>query len=568
MEPVKRVVEVKLTLDADVNWQDVQALVEKHGANADLKGLLFVDCEDEESPVIVFGEYGVLDEDGAAKFVDDMKAIRACRIVRAAAEADGGCVLSLESIDYEATRRKRRTADGINLSSDGTELVSVPCEIDSIDIPRTVRKIGSYAFARCENLSEIVIPETVEKIGDQAFEECENLRKVVIQPGCRHIGRSAFLNCRNLTKVILPDTVTTIEAYAFAGCENLARVQMPRHLEAFGFDVFRSCPLLANRLILSEDGKQLLFCKSDATEIVVPDGVEEIADKVFASCLKLRVLELPGSVYCLGDDCLPFWLKELRLARKLDLHHSGLGKGTKVTYCSGNERSGRAERSETDEAHESHMERPVKEDPQEKRKESKEIIDYRKELPPYESVALDKDMPILDEGHGRCAYVACTSLEGADNANPASPFSLGIDLEVEYEDKARLIISTLFHSALFYGFVAGFTKDGKCGRIGDKRIIAYIGKMGAMLRATVWPGCVAHLPSDEEAEMIMERYAIPRTLIKPERTGIEEAWMRIWKKEGKLCMMKDGTLLIEDLVDPDFHSNIKFHASEIAGMMP
>lgn len=568
MEPVKRMVEVKLTLDSDVNWQDVQSLMEKHGAKADLKGLLYVDYEDEESPVIAFGEYGFLDEDASAKFVDDIESIRACRIVRTAAEADGGCVLSLESIDHEATRRKQRTADGINLSSDGTKLISVPCEIDSIDIPRTVRKIGDHAFAHCENLSEIVIPGTVEEIGCQAFERCKNLRKVVIQPGCRHIGRSAFLNCRDLTEVILPDTVTTIEAYAFAECGNLARVKMPRHLEAFGFNVFESCPLLENRLILSEDGKQLLFYKSDATEVVVPDGVEEIADEVFASCLKLRVLELPGSVYCLGDDCLPSWLKELRLARKLDLRHSGLGKETKVTYCSGNERNGTAERSETDEARESRTKRPVKEGSQEKIMEPKEIKDYRLALPPYKYVSLDEEMPVLDEGHGKCIFAGCRTTDVVENKNPALPSSLGLYLELRYEDKTKLIVSSCLLPALFYGFVAGFTKDGQCGRIGDKRIVAYLGKMGAMLETTVWPGFVADLPSDEEADMIMERYAIPRSLIEPERKGIEEAWMRIWKKEGKICMMKDGTLLIERLVPPYFRSNIKFHASELAEMMP
>lgn len=47
--------------------------------------------------------------------------------------------------------------------------------IESVQLPKTLVKIGENAFAHCHNLRKIVIPQSVECIEKYAFEDCHNL---------------------------------------------------------------------------------------------------------------------------------------------------------------------------------------------------------------------------------------------------------------------------------------------------------------------------------------------------------------------------------------------------------
>ena len=44
-----------------------------------------------------------------------------------------------------------------------------PPTITSISIPKTVKKIGNYAFYNCDSLKSFTIPATVEEIGNSVF---------------------------------------------------------------------------------------------------------------------------------------------------------------------------------------------------------------------------------------------------------------------------------------------------------------------------------------------------------------------------------------------------------------
>lgn len=49
-------------------------------------------------------------------------------------------------------------------------------------------------------------------------------------------------------------------------------------------------------MLLSKDGKKLYSCPKDATNVVVPDGVEIIDDSAFSDCRSLQEVKLPDSV--------------------------------------------------------------------------------------------------------------------------------------------------------------------------------------------------------------------------------------------------------------------------------
>lgn len=65
-------------------------------------------------------------------------------------------------------------------------------QISEIDIPDSVKEIGSYAFRNCYYLTEVQIPESVTKIKDHAFFMCKNLNSITIPAQTTEIGAYAF----------------------------------------------------------------------------------------------------------------------------------------------------------------------------------------------------------------------------------------------------------------------------------------------------------------------------------------------------------------------------------------
>ena len=256
VEPVRKIVSVKLVLNEGVSVEDFKRLKENEGTGADLKYLLDWDFHPDslERKIVSFGEYGEVDDGDADWVVEELDKVCECRIGRIAEESDGGCSLELVLVDRIATRAKQRASDGAVLSDDGLELRSVPCDIVEFKFPASVKKIADYAFHESKELATIEIPGHVETIGMLAFGRCAKLKKVVIQSGCKHIGRAAFADCEELREVLLPDTVKEIEPLAFSGDKKLVKVRMPGNLSEFGFGVFEGCPALLNKMVVSGDG--------------------------------------------------------------------------------------------------------------------------------------------------------------------------------------------------------------------------------------------------------------------------------------------------------------------------
>ena len=109
------------------------------------------------------------------------------------------------------------------------------------------------------NIKQVIIPNSVKGLGDWAFANCEQLREVVFERDSRleSIGDSCFINCR-LASVVIPKSVRDIRGGAFYGC---------RYLSQLAF----------------EEGSQLRYigsCAFDGTQLVpeqleYPNAVEE-----------------------------------------------------------------------------------------------------------------------------------------------------------------------------------------------------------------------------------------------------------------------------------------------------
>ncbi len=58
--------------------------------------------------------------------------------------------------------------------------------------------IPDYGFSGRVDLEEIVLPKTVKKIGRYAFYNCRNLRKITFSTGIQDIGSGAFTGCHKV----------------------------------------------------------------------------------------------------------------------------------------------------------------------------------------------------------------------------------------------------------------------------------------------------------------------------------------------------------------------------------
>lgn len=97
-----------------------------------------------------------------------------------------------------------------------------------ITVPSTlggypVKTIGSFAFYKCSQITNIIIPDSITEMIDVVFEECTGLKSVIIGRGITSIGTGVFNGCSSLTSITIPDSVTHI-SNAFYGCNKLKDV--------------------------------------------------------------------------------------------------------------------------------------------------------------------------------------------------------------------------------------------------------------------------------------------------------------------------------------------------------
>ena len=71
----------------------------------------------------------------------------------------------------------------------------------TVNIPKSVKRIGKFAFHQCRKLTSVNIPDSVEVIDWFAFAECDNLVSVTIPYSVKEIGLYAFHYCRNLDTI-------------------------------------------------------------------------------------------------------------------------------------------------------------------------------------------------------------------------------------------------------------------------------------------------------------------------------------------------------------------------------
>lgn len=183
---------------------------------------------------------------------------------------------------------------GLPVTTVGRRAFEHLANVDTIELPKSIRKIEPYAFQSA--MVQVVIPDGVESIGEHAFYG-SLITAIHIPESVQTIGKYAFANTK-LTEVTLPEGLTDTGEGAFMNCKRLESVHLPSTLDKIGNKAFNGDESL--ECIELPDGIELIggqaFSGTPLRKINLPDTITEIGDEAFRGCAKLRHITLPQNL--------------------------------------------------------------------------------------------------------------------------------------------------------------------------------------------------------------------------------------------------------------------------------
>ena len=186
-------------------------------------------------------------------------------------------------------------------------------DICALDIPESVNQVGEMAFDYCTKLKRFAISKGLKELPRFMLGSCTELKILEIPSNIKVVHYSSFVWSRDLEQIILHDGLEEIADDGFLSTSEgkLRDVYLPKTLKKVPGGVFNYSPYIKefkldpdnpyfrviDGALCSKDGK-ILFSVPDfnRTNFRVPEGIEEIAEMVFAFMPKLRTIELPSTL--------------------------------------------------------------------------------------------------------------------------------------------------------------------------------------------------------------------------------------------------------------------------------
>lgn len=121
--------------------------------------------------------------------------------------------------------------------------------------------IGSGAFSRTKNLSEIRIPDSVTEIGTGAFIG-SSIKSVTLSGNLKKIDDMTFSNCLNLENINIPDNITSIGSRAFLNCSKLSlKINVGPSFEIIKPYALKGCKDIS--INISDKGTPVVICENN-----------------------------------------------------------------------------------------------------------------------------------------------------------------------------------------------------------------------------------------------------------------------------------------------------------------
>ena len=156
-----------------------------------------------------------------------------------------------------------------------------------IRIEEGITDIADQAFRDIDSFSIVELPSTLKTIGSYAFGECFGLKKINLPNGLECIGSNAFC-ITSIEAIEFPSTISAIAEGTFAYNDKLTTLIIPGNVKTIGRGAFQDC---------------------DSLEVIILcEGVETVADKAFDG-KGSRKMAIPDSVTAIGSDNIDYRTK-------------------------------------------------------------------------------------------------------------------------------------------------------------------------------------------------------------------------------------------------------------------
>ncbi len=152
-------------------------------------------------------------------------------------------------------------------------------QITSLELPQSVKVIGSHAFYDCDLMTNIQLPSSITTISDEAFNNCDGLSELIIPGSVKTIGYGAFSGCSGLSFVSIPASVEEVKGFAY--CNNLTEASISAL--SIGEDAFYNC--------------------NNLRELTLSAPLQSIGTRAFQYCSSLQALSIPNTVTSIGGFC-------------------------------------------------------------------------------------------------------------------------------------------------------------------------------------------------------------------------------------------------------------------------
>lgn len=206
--------------------------------------------------------------------------------------------------------------------------------LTQVNLGSNVTSVGDYAFRNCSSLEILEFPDSVTELGYDIVDKCSSLKKLVFGNGLTQLESDWIYNQTQLTELVLGDDL---------GCRafwNMAFFEEASGLENLTYNIWENgkyLPTKTNpyayfmgvvdtsipRLELHPDTKiiapMVLYGHPTLTEVVLPEGLQQIWYGAFWNCNLLESIEIPDTVTLIGDNTFLrcFALKTAKLSKNI-----------------------------------------------------------------------------------------------------------------------------------------------------------------------------------------------------------------------------------------------------------
>jgi len=200
--------------------------------------------------------------------------------------------------------------DGIvyNKAMTAVEICPAGLEVKEVVLPETVTTIGYAAFKNAK--VEKVVGKNVVEIGAYAF--YGSALKEFDTPNCYLIGTKAFAYSA-LNEVVIHGGILYLDPMAFAGL-TLNKVTIKADATEFNYtETFRDAVVLElvieegykymgyeGDFLMNEDGTILYLYTGEASEVIIPEGVEHIMANAFIDNDNVENVTFPSTLKTIG----------------------------------------------------------------------------------------------------------------------------------------------------------------------------------------------------------------------------------------------------------------------------